>query len=183
MIWRKIDGFPRYSVSDEGQVRNDLTGHILKTQADRFGYLRLGLSNENGRSKKYVHRLVAETFVPNPDGKPEVNHKDGNKWKCAASNLEWVTAHENRLHMYRELGVAPNLPSKEHLAMIQEKAKEARAKPVRCVETGVVYDSVRSAASAYGGTGSAITHALKSKNAAAGYHWELVPKKGACGND
>ena len=177
MSWRKINGFPRYSVSDEGQVRNDLTGRILKTQPDRFGYLRLGLSNENGRSKKYLHRLVAETFVPNSGGKPEVNHKDGNKLNCSASNLEWVTAHENRLHMYRELGVAPNHPSKEHLAMIQEKAKEARAKPVRCVEVGVAYDSVRSAASAYGITGSAITHALKSNSTAAGYHWEIVSKE------
>lgn len=177
MIWRKVDGFPQYSVSDSGKVRNDTTGRILKTQSDRFGYLRLGLSNENGRSKKYLHRLVAEAFVPNMDGKTEVNHKDGNKRNCAAENLEWVTPHENRIHMYRVLGVQRKKLTKEQIERLSSFAVAARSKPVRCVETRTIYDSVKNAAIGNGITGSAITHAIKSNGTAGGYHWEFAKKE------
>lgn len=181
MNWRKIDGFPRYSVSDEGQVRNDLTGRILKAHPDRFGYLHLGLSNDDGRKKRYTHRLAAEAFIPNPDGKTEVNHKDGNKRNCSVSNLEWVTPHENRLHMYRVLGIAPNRPTKEHLDKIHALGKIARAKPVRCIETGAIYDSMRTAASAFGLSESSVSYAVKRMTAAGGYHWELIAREGADG--
>lgn len=181
MNWRKIEEFPRYSVSDEGQVRNDKTGRILKAHHDRFGYLQLNLSNAGVKKKKYVHRLAAEAFIPNPDGKPEVNHKDGNKENCAVSNLEWVTPHENRLHMYRVLGVEPNRPTEEHLDRIHKLCKIATSKPVRCVETGIEYDSMRTAASSTGTTEQKISYAVKNRGTAGGYHWELVNREGADG--
>ena len=177
MEWRKVDGFQRYSVSNGGQVRNDATGRILRTQADRFGYLRLGLSNENGRRKKYLHRLVAEAFVPNPQNKKEVNHIDGNKLNCSASNLEWVTPHENLIHMYRVLGVKRRSLSKEEIAKLSMCASKARKKPVKCVESGKIYESLKMAAVNCGITGSAITHAIRDNKTAGGYHWELVAKE------
>lgn len=177
MEWRKIDGFSRYSVSDAGQVRNDITGRVLKTQADKFGYLRLGLSNDQGRSKKYLHRLVAEAFVPNPDGKPEVNHKDGNKKNCAASNFEWVTPHENLIHMYRVLGIKRKPLSKEEVERLSMFASKARMKSVRCIETGRVYESLKSAAVDTGITGASITHAMRRAGTAGGFHWEFARKE------
>ena len=63
----------------------------------------------DGKTVK-VHRLVAKSYIPNPQNKPEVNHKDGNKQNNHVSNLEWVTSSENGLHSYK-LG----LSKKEHL--------------------------------------------------------------------
>ena len=77
MEWRKINGFERYSVSSDGQIRNDETGTALCASEVTGGYLQVMLSP--GRKHKRVHRLVAEAFIPNPMGKTQVNHKDGNK--------------------------------------------------------------------------------------------------------
>ena len=74
---------------------------ILKQSKSHKGYLYVNLY-KNGKSKKYsVHKLVAEAFIPNPEGKPEINHDDGNKENCCASNLYWSTRSENVLHAYR----------------------------------------------------------------------------------
>lgn len=73
----------------------------------RAGYLRVKLSGNGKNGLYYIHRLVAQTFVPNPDGKPMVNHIDGNKTNNRAENLEWVTNWENRLHAF-EHGLYPN---------------------------------------------------------------------------
>ena len=120
-IWKDIEGFPSYQVSDQGQVRNKNTGHILKLIPDKDGYLRVHLHNDS--IVKRVHRLVAETFIPNPENKPQVNHKDGNKTNNCTCNLEWSTVRENNMH-----------------ALNTGLRKIAR--PVRIMETGEVFDSI-----------------------------------------
>lgn len=72
-----------------------LKGSSLKT-----GYVWVVFGNK----QVYVHRLIATLFIPNPQKKPCVNHKDGNKKNNSVENLEWVTYSENHLHSYRELG-------------------------------------------------------------------------------
>lgn len=62
------------------------------------GYWQVQLWRDNESAMVYVHRLVAEAFIPNPHGKPEVNHKDGNRQNCHVHNLEWVTSSENSQH-------------------------------------------------------------------------------------
>lgn len=66
------------------------------------GYVSVSLGRAGGH--EYLHRLVAKKFVPNPDNKPCVNHKNGNKLDNRTENLEWVTYSENHKHAYRELG-------------------------------------------------------------------------------
>lgn len=101
-VWKSVKGFEKYlAVSDEGRVKSFLRhpdGNILKAQVDNKGYLRLTCTIEGEKVRFKVHRLVAEHFVENPEGKEQVNHKDGNKQNNAVSNLEWVTASENALH-------------------------------------------------------------------------------------
>lgn len=96
---RVLDLFSGYTVSEAGVIRNK-QGKEIARQVARNGYERVELW-ENGKGKKFlVHRLVAAAFVPNPEGKPDVNHIDGEKLNNSAANLEWVTQRENQLHAY-----------------------------------------------------------------------------------
>ena len=92
---KKIPNSKNYYVCRQGFVYKD--GRRLGTNRDN--YLDVSISFEDGTRKSfYVHRLVAMVYIPNPDNKPFVNHKDGNKHNNSVANLEWVTAQENTLH-------------------------------------------------------------------------------------
>lgn len=109
--WRPINGFEGiYEVNDVGQVRslprmvNGRDGFprkrpgCTKKAINIHGYLYYSLS-KGGKDKRFAaHRLVAEAFIPNPEKKPEVNHKDGDKHNNSVDNLEWVTRTENHHH-------------------------------------------------------------------------------------
>lgn len=96
-----------YSISDIGEVRNDKRNNLLKINNDK-GYAHIGL-HINGKIKNYrVHRLVALMFIPNPEGKPYVNHIDGNPLNNCVNNLEWVTPQENTIHAVRTGLMLPN---------------------------------------------------------------------------
>lgn len=91
--WRSIPGYEGiYQVSSEGRVKNAY-GHVLKPEMARNGYKRIKLFD---KKKFQVHRLVALAFIPNPDNKEVVNHKNGIK----VENLEWNTWSENVKHAY-----------------------------------------------------------------------------------
>ena len=100
-IWKDIKGYEGlYQISNLGRVkslpRQKTKGGILKQFSTE--YLVVSMV-ENGKIKKIkVHRLVAETFIPNPNNLPQVNHIDGNKFNNNMNNLEWVTSKENIIH-------------------------------------------------------------------------------------
>lgn len=83
-----------YEITKDGQVINKHTHRILKPQPNGKGYLRVSIAGK----LQFVHRLVAELYIPNPERKTQVNHKDGNKLNNCVDNLEWVTNQENRNH-------------------------------------------------------------------------------------
>lgn len=76
--WKKVDGFPLYSISSCGRLRNDKSGRILKTCPDQDGYPQNIMCNNGKRKNMKIHRLVAQAFIPNPDSKPQINHIGGN---------------------------------------------------------------------------------------------------------
>lgn len=115
--WRTIFDFPNYEVSNKGNIRskeyNDSLGHLrnskkLKKQVNNCGYEYVILSSKEEKHKTLtVHRIVAKTFIPNPEEKEDVNHIDGNKLNNNVNNLEWTTTQENIIKRY-EIGIDGN---------------------------------------------------------------------------
>lgn len=96
-IWKEVEGYDgKYLISSWGRVKNDKD--FMKPYENHKGYLKIGLSKDGKYNKHRVSRLVAEAFIPNPYGLPEVNHIDGNKQNNSFTNLEWVTGEQNRAH-------------------------------------------------------------------------------------
>ena len=130
--WAKIKGFENYEVSESGFVRNTITGKVLKPTLNTWGYPSITLCADGKRKYVPVHRLVAVTFIPNPEGLPEVNHLDENKTNNAVWNLEWTTKKANINHGTRTARarekmfkrVAQYLPNGD-LLKVWSSAKEA----------------------------------------------------------
>lgn len=89
-IFKDIDGYDgKYKISNRGRVYSVKSSKYLKIAKDYHGYLFVNLCNNGKQKYKRIHRIVAETFIPNPDNLPEVNHKDENKENNYVENLEW----------------------------------------------------------------------------------------------
>lgn len=133
MNWKDIVGYEGYyQVSDTGEVRSLIMwdgAHycrrkepfLLSKANSSTGYYNVGLCKNNKRSCRKVHRLVAEAFIPNEEGKPQVNHKDGNKRNNNVENLEWVTSRENLVHALDTGLRNRNVISKEKLELLVDE--------------------------------------------------------------
>jgi hypothetical protein len=119
----------KYEVSTLGRVRNLKRGSFLKPDIDNDGYVRIVLYDVNSARRRYttkVHRIVALTFLENPEKLPIVNHKDGNKTNNSVNNLEWFSYSENNLHRHRVINAKDNL--KEKIEIIDGKIRLLQAK-------------------------------------------------------
>lgn len=112
-ILKPIKGYKGlYSVSNMGGIyshpKHNREGKWIRQCNKVYRYIRIGLS-KNAKSQCHsMHRLVAEAFLPNPDNKPSVNHKDGDKTNCRADNLEWTTNYQNIQHS-ADTGLNPHM--------------------------------------------------------------------------
>jgi hypothetical protein len=97
---KSIPEFDNYYVSEDGRIWSDYKGKkkLLKQSKSKKGYMRVNLYLNKKNYNRRVHRLVAQVFIPNPENKPEVNHKNGNTVDNHSRNLEWVTTLENQAH-------------------------------------------------------------------------------------
>lgn len=154
--WKSIPEFDGYEVSDLGRVRGPQK--MMKTTIRKDGYVQLVLRTTSKKQKAlYLHRLVACAFVANPDGLPEVNHKDLNKSNCQASNLEWNTQAQNILHASaagKKLNGAYTKLSPEMAAEIRAKWKGTYRKDV----------NLRTLAKDYGVSRSMIWYVINGQN-------------------
>lgn len=101
VIWKKVMGYEKYEVSNNGEVRNYITKNEKSINDHNSGYLATTFC-KNGKPKTFLlHRLVALHFIDNPENKRCINHKDGNKHNNNVENLEWNTHKENNDHAFR----------------------------------------------------------------------------------
>ena len=100
-LWADIEDFAaHYQISTFGRVKSFCKGKekILRLFVDTDGYLYASLFKNGKHTKRKIHRLVAKAFIANPEDKPQINHRDGNKMNNHVSNLEWSTSLENNRH-------------------------------------------------------------------------------------
>lgn len=146
-----------YAVTEEGKVWSYRSNKFLKQTLTNAGYPTVKLCKD-GKSKTYmVHRLVAETFLENPDNLPVVNHINEDKTDCRVCNLEWCNYHYNNSY-----GVA-----------VETRRKKA-SKKVYCVELDKEFNSQTEAAKEIGVSSSRISECCRGiTKKAGGYHWQF----------
>ena len=117
--WKELKDFEEfYEISNMGRIYSKRKKKIMTVLDHNCGYVQINLIGKGFKTHKYIHRLVAEHFVPNEENKPMVNHKDGDKRNNQYTNLEWCTARENQQHsrkvLKRETYKIPVTYGKEH---------------------------------------------------------------------
>ena len=125
-MWKPITGFEGlYDVSETGCIRNARTLKVLKPNKIGKGYLIVHLKKDGKRYARYIHRLTAEAYVPNPHNHPVVNHDDGNKENCHYTNLIWSTYSENNQHAY-DTGLKPRGEGQYKAILTEENVREIK---------------------------------------------------------
>ena len=160
-MWAPISRYPQYEANANGDIRNKKTGRILRPGIKNNGYRVVVLRHDNKSHTEHVHRLVAEAFYGVNDDSV-VNHKDGDKRNNAVENLEFVSYGENLSHAYTH-------------GLRKTKPPIGPKRPVRIVETGEVFDTIRSCADAIHGNRRHISDCLNGKlKTDKNYHFEEV---------
>lgn len=113
--WRVPESVPLVMVSQDGMVMARDTGKILRAWNNGCGYSVIRIARNGVKYRAYVHRLVAECYVENPNGYSEVNHLNGNKDDNTAGNIEWCSHRRNMLHAYAT-GLKPRTTPKQQAA-------------------------------------------------------------------
>ncbi len=139
-----------YIINDIGHIINLKTGKNIHPSLDRKGYCSIKLKYDERFITTFIHRLVAQAFIPNPENKPEVNHINGNKLCNWVGNLEWVTSKENIAHAFqnglRTISVGENanssIYSDEQIHSVCKLLESGMSIRDVSNKTGVTYHSV-----------------------------------------
>lgn len=137
-----------YAITSCGKVYSYRTKKFLKPGTDKDGYLFVILSVNGNRKKYTIHRLVANTYIPNPDCLPTVNHKDEDKTNNSINNLEWMSNRDNVIY--------------------------SSGKKVICVETGIIYNSISDVALVLNVSIQAVSQAIKKDRPCQNLHFKFI---------
>ena len=161
-VWKDIKSYEGlYQVSNKGNIYSIRKNKLFKLNTNKFGYYCVSLY-KNSTTKTYtIHRLVAETFIPNPNNKPEVDHINTIKTDNRVENLRWCNHKENM----------NNTTSHKHY----------NKRAVKCTTTNKVFNSIKEASRYYNLADSSIIRACKNNNKYSGtlkdgtkLYWQYV---------
>lgn len=150
-----------YYISIDGKIYSSKLKRLLKLGDNPRGYKQIKLYKGKGYDFFLVHRLVAMTYIPNLENKPQVNHKDGNKINNNINNLEWCTNAENMYHCYHLSNNAHSNSKK----IIQYNSFGDKIKIWVCISD---------AAKKYKTSSTSIIQAIKRKGKSRGFKWEYL---------
>lgn len=149
-MWVQSISYPGYEVREDGKIRNINTKREIATHLDKYGYQAVAIYRNGKQRKPKVHRLIAEVFVPNPNGYSQINHKDEDKTNNRAENLEWCTPAYNSQYGTRT----------------ERSAANHRRRVVACKDDErIEFESIKEAALWLGCTTSSVGRALESQSA------------------
>ena len=160
--WREVKEYSNYEVNQLGEIRHKKRQKILKPRDNNGGYQYVNFKINGKNTNFAVHRIVANAFIPNPNGYTEVNHKDYNKKNNCVNNLEWVSSSQNKQHSY-----------------LKQENKKSRGKAVnQYTKEGTflkTFDSVSDAAKELGCCVAAISNCcLGRTKTSQGFRWSFV---------
>lgn len=160
--WREVKEYNHYEVNQFGQIRHKKRQQILKPRSNSGGYQYVNFKINGKNTNFAVHRIVANAFIPNPNGYTEINHKDYDKTNNCVDNLEWVTSSQNKQH-----------------AFLKEENKNSRGKSVsQFTKDGTfikTFPSVSAAAAELGCCVAAISNCcLGRTKTSKGFRWSFV---------
>lgn len=188
-IWKPLKEFSGYYISNSGRIKTRF-GNILNGNVDSHGYKNVRIKVGKKFKTYHIARLVAKTFIPNPENKPCVDHINTIKTDNRVENLRWCSYKENMRNplTYKKLLLELLKPerlknlnqtgktfSEEHRRKISESnkgKKPIRFRMVKCVETQKVYDSIINAERDTGVKYQSISSVCRGKRGSAGgFHW------------
>lgn len=153
-MWKTIEDFPLYEITENGVIRNKETKQIRKQYLNKDGYYTIGLSKGNQIKTVQVHRLIAKTYLERSENATEVDHIDKNRTNNCLENLRWVTHNENMKNQNNSFGMV---------------------KAIQNIETQEIFYSITEAANKYHIAKQNISAVLKGKRkTCGGYHWQYI---------
>jgi len=148
VIWREIEDFPLYELSNKGRIRNTKSGRILHTYSDRKGYQIVTLSDHGTQKTVNVGKLVGKAFVDRDYDDLDITYLDGDRSNVEADNIAWWKRRDVHRRSYRLRG----------------RTQIHRMKPIRCIETGEVFQSITEASEMLGISRGSISRVVNSRS-------------------
>lgn len=172
-IWKEIENYPGYYVSNRGRVRSTRQRErILRAAPDTYGYPIVRLCNACGKKTRTVHRLVAQAFIPNPENKKEVDHINTIRNDNRVENLRWTTRSENANNPI-------SISNYKNMTTIYSALEKIKRPVIQMLDGKIIaeYNSIREAERATGIKHQCINYVLCGRcHVAGGFEWEYKNK-------